>query len=61
MPLSLALIFDAWIAVVGLVGMYLLLAPTMPARVPAFAVTVVNVKIGNVMLSYGRKKEYQWH
>jgi len=56
--LPLALIADMWILVVGLVGMYLLLAPIAPARVPAFAVTVVHVKVGNLVVSYGRKREY---
>lgn len=57
LPLHLALIADLWIFVVGLVGCYLLLAPTVQA-VPAWSISIVEIKVRNVAFSYARRREY---
>lgn len=59
LPLHLALIADLWILCVGIVGMYLLLAPVFAQRaVPAFAVTMIEIKFRSTIISYARRKEY---
>ena len=60
MSLQLAMIANLWLVVAYISIAYCLLKPVfVQAHMqPAFAVTVVNIKIGNTMISYGRKKDY---